>query len=97
MFSNHSKVGVCALNSKNTKEQVEHDIKLQKPTKNDTYLSPIVAERLMSCPQIIAWYPRRDVMRDVNVDIMTKGLNPVQKKESIKNRIQCTGSRLQRK
>lgn len=45
----------------------------------------------MSCPQIIAWYPRRDMMGDVNVDIMTKGLYPAQQEKSIKDRIQRSG------
>ena len=45
----------------------------------------------MSCPQIIARYPRRDMVGDVDVDIMAKDLYPAQEtKKDMKRHSQCT-------
>jgi len=36
-----------------------------------SYLSPIFMKRLMGCPQIIAWYPWRNMVGDMDINIMT--------------------------
>lgn len=41
------------------------------------YLPPILLDRFMSCPQIIAWYSRRDMMGDVDIDVVAENLDPV--------------------
>lgn len=38
----------------------------------------------MSSPQIVAWYPHRNMVGDMDINIMTKNLYPV-KEKGLKN------------